>query len=68
MNLEAIILSEVSQRQIYDIASMWNLKKNDTNELIYRNRPTDIKDKFMATRGKIFLPPLQGRKKLGVWD
>ena len=25
------------ERQIlYDIASMWNLKKNDTNELIYK--------------------------------
>ena len=30
-----IILSEVRERQIsYDIAYMWNLKKNDTNELI----------------------------------
>ena len=27
MNLEMIILSEVSQRQIYNIAYMWNLKK-----------------------------------------
>ena len=41
---------------------MRNLKKHDTNELMYRNRPTDIKDKFMVTRGK------RGRKKLGVWD
>ena len=22
------------------------IQKNDTNELIYRNRPTDIKDKY----------------------
>ena len=38
MNLENIILSEVSQteRQIlYDIAYMWN-QKNDTNELAYK--------------------------------
>ena len=27
MDLEIIILSEVSRRQIYDIAYMWNLKK-----------------------------------------
>ena len=37
MDLEIIILSEVSQRQIsYDIAYMWNLKKIGTNELIYK--------------------------------
>ena len=33
MNLEIIMLSEISQRQIpYDITYMWNLKY-DTNEL-----------------------------------
>ena len=36
MDLGIIILSEVSQRQIsYDIAYMWNLKK-DTNKFIYK--------------------------------
>ena len=36
MDLEIIIISEASQRQIsYDITYMWNLK-NDTNELIYK--------------------------------
>ena len=36
MDLEMIILSEVSQKQIlYDVAHMWNLKY-DTNELIYK--------------------------------
>ena len=32
------ILSEVSQteRKIYDVVYMWNLKKNDTNEFIYK--------------------------------
>ena len=36
MDLEIIILSGVSQRQIpYDITYMWNLK-NDTNELFYK--------------------------------
>ena len=37
IDLEIIILSEVSQRQIsYDITYIWNLKKNNTNELIYK--------------------------------
>ena len=35
MDLEIIILSEVRERQIYDIAYMWNLKRG-TNELIYK--------------------------------
>ena len=43
MDLEIIILSEGSQTEkkqiLYDITYMWNLKKNDTNELIYK---TDI--------------------------
>ena len=33
MDLEIIILSEVRERQIYDITYMWNLKY-DTNEFI----------------------------------
>ena len=40
MDLEIIILSEVTQRKTniicYDIAYMQNLKKIDTNELIYK--------------------------------
>ena len=37
MDLEIIIMSEVSQIQIsYDITYMWNLIKNDTEELIYK--------------------------------
>ena len=37
MDLEIVILSEVRERQIsYDITYMWNLKKNGTNELIYK--------------------------------
>ena len=37
-DMEIIILSEVRQRQIsYNIAYMWNLKKNYyTNDLIYK--------------------------------
>ena len=37
MNLEIIMLSEVSQRQISYITYMWNLKY-DINELIYETK------------------------------
>jgi len=38
MNLEIIILSEVSQteKDKYDIVYMWNLKKKGTNEFTYK--------------------------------
>ena len=39
MELEIITLSEISQKEkeiSYDITYMWNLKKKDTNELIYK--------------------------------
>ena len=39
MDLEMIIRSEVNQRERQvpcDITSMWNLNKNDTNELVYK--------------------------------
>ena len=37
MDLKIVIMSEVSQREIsYDIPYMQNLKRNDTNELIYK--------------------------------
>ena len=55
MDLEIIILSEVSQRQIlYDITCMWNLKHN-TNESIYKTEAdsTDIENRLMvAQRGE----------------
>ena len=36
MDLEIVIVNEVSQREIsYDIPCMWSLKTNDTNEFIY---------------------------------
>ena len=38
-HLEIIILSEVRERQVYDIAYMWN-QKNDINELIYKTEIT----------------------------
>ena len=39
MDPEMVILNEVSQTEkekLYDIPYMWNLKRNDTNELIYK--------------------------------
>ena len=38
IQLEIIILSEVSQKEKgkYHITYMWNLKRNDTNELTYK--------------------------------
>ena len=41
-----------SNRDKYDIAYMWNLKR-DKNELIYfptKNRFTEVENKFMVTR------------------
>ena len=47
MQLEVIILSEVSQKDregqiAYDITSVWNLKC-DTNELIYKTKTDTCK-------------------------
>ena len=39
MDLETVILSEVSQKEeeiFYNTPYMWNLKSNDTNELLYK--------------------------------
>ena len=61
MDLEIIILSEVSQTEkdkyLNDITSMQNLKKNDTNELIYKIE-TDSKTKKTNLR----LPKGKGTK------
>ena len=39
MDVKIAILSEVSlkEKEKYDISYMWNLKRNDTNELIYKS-------------------------------
>ena len=37
----------------YDIPYMWNLKRNDTNELTYKTkRLTDSENELMVTGGK----------------
>ena len=70
MNLEIIILSEVSQMEkdiSYNITYMWNLKENDTNELIYK-READSQ----TQRTDLWLPrPGQGEgwsRSLGLAD
>ena len=37
---------------MYDIPYMWNLQRNDTNELTTRNRLTDLEKKLLVVRGK----------------
>ena len=52
MDLEIITLSEVSQRQMpYDMTYVWNLKRKNTNELIYKTE-TDSK----TQRTNLWLP------------
>ena len=48
----------------YDIAYMWNVKKKDTNELIFqnRNRLTDIETNLWLWKGRG-----EREDKLGVW-
>ena len=62
MDLEIIILSEVSQSQITDyITDMWNfLKRYKWTYIQNRNRATDIEYKLMVTKGEG-----GGRDKLG---
>ena len=41
------------ERQIYDFAYMWHLKKKkDTNELIFRIETHNIENKFVLTKGE----------------
>ena len=55
IDLEIIMLSEISQREItYDIACMQNPKEKRYKGVYLqsRNRPTDIENKLMVTKGK----------------
>ena len=61
LQLEMIILSEVSQR--YHMMSLvCGIQKNDTNELILKTEiDTDVEKELMVSKG-------EERDKLGVWD
>ena len=66
-DLAIVILNEVKsdrERQIsYDIAHMWNLKKNGTNEVIYKAESQMQKTNLWLPGSKV------GRRdKLGDWD
>ena len=59
MDLEIIILSKLG-RDKYDIAYMWNLKKQKkTNLFTNRNRPTDIENELFP----LSLPKRKGRRR-----
>ena len=65
MNIEIIILSEVSQRKIKITDKLYveSKKKNGTNELIDKiKRVTDLENKFMVSRG------WERKGKLEDWD
>ena len=48
MDLESVILSEVSQMKNIVL----NLKRNDTNEFIYKQKDRDLENKLMVAEGK----------------
>ena len=52
------------ERQIAYITYMWNLKKTDKNEFIYKTEadPQTLKTKLCLLEGKV------GRDKLGIWN
>ena len=54
MDLETVMLSELSQKEEkYHMTSshMWNLIRDDTNEL-RKHRLTDLENKLMVARGE----------------
>ena len=72
MNLEIIILNKINQRQIsYDIAYIWNLKKNknkknDKTELISKSKRDSQTQKTNS-----WLPKGKGgweKDQFGGWD
>ena len=64
MDLEIIILSEVSQTNIWYHSYVESKKWYKWTYLQNRNRLTDIENKLMVTKGESGA----GRDKLAVWD
>ena len=55
MDLETVLLSEVSQTEkekYHDISYMCNLKRNDTNDLIFTKQTELIENELTVARGK----------------
>ena len=55
MDLETVLLSEVSQTEkekYHDISYMCNLKRNDTNDLIFTKQTELIENERTVARGK----------------
>ena len=67
MDLEIVILSEVSQTEkdkYHMILLTCGILKKGTNEVIHRTeRVTDVANKFTVTKGE-----RKGKDKLGYWD
>jgi len=64
MNLENIILSEISQRKTNTVFHICGIFKRNTNECIHkRDRLTDTENKFVVIKGE----REEGRDKLEVW-
>ena len=53
MDLNVKLLSDLArERQISDIAYMWNLKKKKMMQMNLQNRSTDIENKPVVTKGE----------------
>ena len=52
MDLEIIILSEVSQRKYHEITNIWNIIKNDTKEFIHKANLKILKLNVTITKEK----------------
>ena len=61
MNLEIIILNEMSEKGKYDSTYIWSLKY-DTINLLMKQKQTH------RHKTNLWLTNLSGREKLGVWD
>ena len=63
INLEIVILGDVSQRKTYYVTLLYVESKGVMQMNLSTNRVPDVESKLMVTRSKG-----QGRHKLGNWD